>query len=96
MARKKLVTVAKGVKIPRARKIKLKKKPGSSNVGEYKGVKPKDFAGAAGGSSKFSFPINSLARARSALKLAHNAPNPAGIRRAVYKKWPQLNPKNKK
>ena len=67
---------------------KARKKPGGSNVGKYKGVK--SFAGPTGGSPKGSFPINTLARARSALKLAHNAPSPAGIRRAVYKKYPQL------
>jgi hypothetical protein len=31
-----------------------------------------------------------LARARSALKLAHNAPNPSGIRSCVLRKYPQL------
>ena len=93
MARaKKKVTVAKGVKISRAREKALEKKPGSSNVGEYKNVKPVDFAGAAGGSSKFSYPINTLARGRSALKLAHNAPNPEGIKRKVYAKYPTLRP----
>jgi len=43
-----------------------------------------------GGSNVGSYPINTLARAKSALKLAHNAPNPAGIRRAVFKKYPSL------
>ena len=31
-----------------------------------------------------------LARAKSALKLAHNAPNPQGIKDCVYSKFPQL------
>jgi len=69
-----------------------RKKPGGSNVGEYKRVKTSNFAGPAGGAPAGSFPINTIARARSALKLAHNAPNPAGIRRAVYKKYPSLKP----
>ena len=69
---------------------KARKRAGGSNVGKYKGVK--SFAGPSGGSPKGSFPINTLARAKSALKLAHNAPNPAGIRRAVYKKYPSLRP----
>jgi len=59
-------------------------------VGEYKNVSKKDFAGTSGGAPRGSYPINTLARAKSALKLAHNAPNPAGIRRAVYKKYPSL------
>lgn len=86
----KKVVVAKGVKVPRGKEEKMKEKPGSSNVGKYKKVAPKDFAGSAGGSSKYSFPINTLARAKSALKLAHNAPDPEGIRRKVFAKYPQL------
>ena len=91
MAKK--VTVAKGVKVPRGTETKMKKKPGSSNAGEYKNVKPSEFAGSFGGSSRYSYPINTLSRAKSALKLAHNAPNPAGIKRAVYKKYPELKEK---
>lgn len=92
---KKKVTVAKGVKVKRGKEEKMRSKPGSSNAGKYKKVKPKDFAGAAGGASKYSYPINTLARARNALARAHYAPNPSGIRRKVYAKYPQLNPKNK-
>lgn len=84
------VTVAKGVKVKRGAQEAMRDKKGSSNAGEYKNVKPKDFAGKAGGSSAYSYPINSLKRARAALSYAHNAPNPSGIRRAVYKKYPQL------
>lgn len=65
-----------------------RKKPGGSNVGKYKGVK--DFAGPSGGSPKGSYPINTRARAKSALKLAHNAPNPSGIKKKVYSKYPGL------
>tara|TARA_R110000764_G_scaffold105474_1_gene191154 strand:+ start:200 stop:358 length:159 start_codon:yes stop_codon:yes gene_type:complete len=50
----------------------------------------KSFAGPAGGAPKGSYPINTRKRAVSALALAHNAPNPAGIRRAVKKKYPGL------
>ena len=71
-----------------------RKRPGGSNVGKYKGVK--SFAGPSGGAPAGSFPINTLTRAKSALKLAHNAPRPAGIRAAVYRKYPQLKPKGKK
>ena len=70
-----------------------RKKPGGSNVGKYKGVKA--FAGPSGGAPAGSFPINTLKRAKSALKLAHNAPRPAGIKRAVYRKYPSLRPKKK-
>jgi|19_taG_2_1085344.scaffolds.fasta_scaffold109722_2 hypothetical protein len=68
-----------------------RKKAGGSNVGKYKGVKA--FAGPSGGAPEGSFPINTLKRAKSALKLAHNAPRPSGIKAAVYKKYPQLKPK---
>jgi len=87
---KKKITIAKGVKVARGVEEKMKKKAGGSNVGKYKKVKKKDFAGPAGGSPQGSFPINDLAHAKSALKLAHNAPNPEGIKRAVYKKYPAL------
>ena len=73
-----------------------RKKPGGSNVGKYKRVKKKDFAGTAGGAPSGSYPINTIARARSALQLAHNAPNPAGIKRKVYAKHPSLRPKKGK
>ena len=65
-----------------------RKKPGGSNAGKYPGVK--SFAGPAGGAPQGSYPINTRKRAVSALALAHNAPNPAGIRRAVKKKYPGL------
>ena len=71
-----------------------RKKPGGSNVGKYKGVKA--FAGPSGGAPAGSFPINTLKRAKSAIKLAHNAPRPAGIRAAVYRKYPSLKPKTKR
>jgi len=67
-----------------------RKKKGGSNAGKYKGVK--SFAGPSGGAPAGGYPINSRARARSALKLAHNAPRPAGIRAAVYRKYPDLKP----
>ena len=91
MAKKKeMVKVAKGVKVARGKEEKMREKPGSSNAGKYKDVSPKDFAGSSGGASKYSFPINTLARARNALSRAHFAPDPGGIRRAVYAKYPEL------
>lgn len=94
MAAKK-VTVAKGVKVDLGAEEKMRSKKGSSNAGKYKNVSPKSFAGAKGGASKFSFPINTLARAKSALARAHFAPNPSGIRAAVYKKYPELKKQGK-
>lgn len=91
----KKVKVAQGKKITRKKEKELEKKPGGSNTGKYKNVKKSSFAGGAGGTSPYSFPINTIKRARNALARAHFAPNPEGIRQAVYKKWPQLKKKNK-
>lgn len=71
-----------------------RKKPGGSNAGKYKNVK--EFAGPAGGAPAGTYPINTKARAKSALKLAHNAPKPGGIKRKVYKEYPSLKPKAKR
>lgn len=84
------VTVAKGVKVKRGEEEKMRSKKGSGSAGKYKNVSPKDFAGAAGGASKYSFPIPDLAHARNALARSHYAPNPEGIKRAVYRKFPEL------
>ena len=67
-----------------------RKRPGGSNVGRYAGVKA--FAGPSGGAPAGSYPINTRKRAVAALAYARNAPRPAGIRRAVYKKYPSLRP----
>lgn len=84
------VTVAKGVKVKRGIEEKMREKKGSGSAGKYKNVSPRDFVGAAGGASKFSFPVDTLARARNALARAHFAPNPEGIKAAVYRKYPEL------
>jgi hypothetical protein len=90
---KEKVTIGKGMKVSRGQEKKMEKRPGGSNVGEYKTVAKKDFAGPSGGSPKGSYPINTKKRAKSALKLAHNAPNPSGIRKAVKAKYPSLGKK---
>lgn len=94
MARKlsklKKVSVARGVRVKRGAVSKMRKKKGSSNAGKYKDVSSSDFAGASGGASKYSYPINSKKRARAALAYAHNAPNPEGIKKAVRRKYPKL------
>ena len=51
---------------------------------------PSEFAGKAGGTSPYSFPIPDLAHARNALARAHFAPNPAGIKAKVYRMYPEL------
>ena len=56
-------------------------RPGGSNVGKYSGVK--SFCGPSGKSPAGSYPVNSCARTKSAKKLAHNAPNPEGIKRCA-------------
>jgi hypothetical protein len=71
----------------------IREKKGSSNAGKYKNVEKGDFCGPAGGAAEGTYPVNSLKRAKSALKLAHNAPNPQGIKDCVYSKFPQLKPK---
>ena len=81
-------------KVKAKKQATARKKAGGSNVGKYKGVKA--FAGPSGGAPAGSFPINTPARAKSAIKLAHNAPRPAGIKAAVYRKYPGLKPKSKK
>lgn len=87
---KKEVTIRKDLKVPRGKESKMRKRPGSSSAGNYKTLSKKDFAGPKGGASKGTFPINTLARARNALARAHYAPDPAGIKKAVYAKYPDL------
>lgn len=89
------VKIAKGIKVPRGRQSEMKKKPGGSNVGEYKNVKKSEFAGPSGGAPKGSYPINTKKRAKAALAYAHNAPNPSGIKRKVYEEFPSLKKSNK-
>lgn len=94
--KKKMITIGKGMKIPRGKEKKLQEKAGGSNVGKYKQVSKSDFAGKSGGAPKGSYPINTKKRARAALAYAHNAPNPSGIKKAVYKKYPSLRPSKRK
>ena len=89
----KKVTIGKGMKMPKKAATAARKKAGGSNVGKYKSVSSKDFAGTAGGAPKGSYPINTRKRGKAALSYARNAPNPSGIKRKVYAKYPSLKKK---
>ena len=91
----KKITIAKGIEIPKKKAAKMRAKPGGSNICKYKIVAKKSFCGPAGGSPVGSFPVNSKKRAKSAMKLAHNAPNPSGIKACVRKKFPSVGKKSK-
>ena len=65
---------------------KEKEKEGSSSAGDYSDVDKDDFCGPAGGAAPGTYPVNSEERARAALSYAHNAPDPEGLKRCVYKK----------
>ena len=68
---------------------KSQDKAGGSNAGTYsKGEGP--FCGPAGGAPAGTYPVGSLSRAKSAIKLAHNAPNPSGIKKCVCRHYPEL------
>jgi hypothetical protein len=89
------VTIGKNMTVPRGKEEKLREKPGGSNTGEYKNVSKSNFAGPKGGAPQGTYPINTEKRAKSALSYAHNAPNPQGIKNAVYNKYPSLDPRKK-
>jgi|TARA_R110002012_G_scaffold157126_1_gene318184 hypothetical protein len=79
-SRKKVKTVNR---IKAKKLAKIRKEPGKSNAGKYPNVKK--FAGPDG-----TYPINTLKRAKSALKLAYHAKDPAAIKRNVLKAYPSL------
>lgn len=86
----KFARIGKGMRVSKEEEKKMHERPGGSNVGQYKNVSKEDFAGTSGGAPKGSYPINTKKRAKAALAYAHNAPNPEGIKRAVYEKYPSL------
>ena len=67
-----------------------REKPGGSNAGKYPNVEKGDFCGPAGGAPAGTYPVNTRKRGKSAIKLAHNAPDPEGIKACVYRKYPGL------
>lgn len=80
------VKIGKGMSIKRGQQEKLSKKPGSSNIGEYKKVAKGKFCGPSGGAAPGTYPVNTKKRCRAALSYARNAPNPGGIRACVKRK----------
>jgi hypothetical protein len=91
-----MVKIGKGMNVSHGKESTMRKKPGGSNVGKYKDVKKSSFAGPSGGAPSGSYPINTEKRAKAALAYAHNAPHPAGIRKAVHSKYPSLGKATKK
>ena len=65
---------------------KQREREGSSNAGDYSDVDKDDFCGPAGGAAPGTYPVDTEKRARAALSYAHNAPDPEGIKRCVYRK----------
>lgn len=63
----------------------IRDEPGMSNAGKYPDVSKGDFCGPNG-----TYPVNSLKRAKSALRLAHNSDNPEKIKSCVLSKYPEL------
>lgn len=92
----KTVKIGNNIKVKPGVEAKLKVKPGGSSVGKYKNVDKKSFAGPKGSAPEGSFPINTKKRGRAALSYANNAPNPEGIKKAVYSKYPALKKKKNK
>lgn len=86
----KKVRIGKDLKVSHGKESEMKKRAGGSNVGKYKDVSKKSFAGPSGGAPKGSYPIDTKKRAKAALAYSHNAPNPSGIKAKVYSKYPAL------
>lgn len=87
----------KGDKLTKKYIEKARTKPGGSNVGKKKFASGKKrtgpYVGPSGDAPKGSYPIPDKKHAKAALALAHNAPNPEGIKKAVYKKYPEFKKK---
>ena len=75
--------LSKAKPVDKTKLAKIRKEPGKSNAGKYPNVKK--FAGPDG-----TYPINTLKRAKSALKLAYHAKDPAAIKKNVLKAYPSL------
>ena len=89
------IKVTSGQTVSKAKAKTMREKPGGSNVGKYSRLSKGQFAGPAGGAPAGTYPINTRARAKAALSYARRAPNPEGIKEAVYKKYPSLRPSGK-
>ena len=89
----KLEVIGKGLKESRAKVRAAHKRAGGSDVGKYKNTPKGDFVGTDGGAPRGSYPDNTKKRAKAALRYAHYAPDPAGIREAIFRKYPSLKKK---
>lgn len=96
MTKKRVVKIAKGVKVTPAKKAAMQKRPGGASVGKYKSIKKGAFCGPSGGAPTGSYPVNTRKRAKAALAYARNAPRPAGIKACVRKKFPEFKKGKKK
>lgn len=71
-----------------------REKPGGSNVGKKKftdgSKRTGPYVGPSGGAPAGSYPIPDIGHAKAAIRLSGHAPNPSGIKEAVYRKYPQL------
>ena len=88
-----------GGKMSKEQIEKARKKPGGSNVGKKTfadgSKRTGPYAGPSGGAPRGSYPIPDVKHGKAAIKLSGHAPNPAGIKAAVYRKYPQLKPGKK-
>lgn len=83
--------VARGTYVKKGKESKMRSKKGCGSYGKYKSLPLRDFAGKKiDGNCNYTYPINTLNRARNALARSHYARNPRAIRMRVFKRYPQL------
>lgn len=78
------------------KKVTFEEKAGCRHTGDYSNIAPANFAGVDGHHSPYSYSLKDKERAMRALAESHFAPDPGGIQRAIYKRFPELDPKCKK
>lgn len=61
----------------------------------YTRLSPANFAGGENHAPHYTYPIETLEKARRALAEAHFAPHPEAIQREVYCRWPELKPRRR-
>lgn len=78
------------MKLSEKKEDAIERKPGGSNVKNHTASD-----GPFAGTEPNTFPIRTMENARSALKLAHNDPNPGKVRARVFARFPELRQNNK-